>query len=151
VAYGASIATGYSRPYWDGLAEGRIRLQRCIACGQCQNFPQARCRQCLSDRLDWIDANGTGTLHSYSTVHRAPSAEFAADAPYVVGLVRLPEGVQLMARILVDDESQLALDMAVRAKPLRWHGEGYVLGFVPDAATRVDARIAAASGSRHGR
>ena len=131
MAYGAELATGFSRPYWDGLAEGVIRLQRCMDCGRCQDFPQGRCRHCLSTRLDWIEAAGTATLHTFSTVFRAPSPEFAKDAPYVVGMVRLPEAVQLMARILAH-ESELRLDMPLRAKPVKWPGEHWILGFVPD-------------------
>lgn len=132
MSYGAALATGYSKPYWDGLSQGRIRLQRCSACGRCQDFPQGRCRHCLSQDLAWIDAAGTGKLLTFSTVHRAPSPEFAADVPYIVGMVTLPEGVQLMARILANSEDELTLDMPMRAKPLRWHGEGYVLGFEPE-------------------
>jgi hypothetical protein len=134
MAYGAEIATEYSKPYWDGLKQGRIRLQRCLACGRCQDFPQARCRHCLHDQLDWIDASGNGTLHTYSTVYRAPSPEFAADVPYVVGLVKLPEGIQLMARILVDDEQTLSLDMPLTAQPVCWPGTDHVLAFVPAPA-----------------
>jgi len=142
MAYGAKLATGYSKPYWDGLSKGVIRLQRCSDCGRCQDFPQGRCRHCLSTNLGWIDAAGTGALHSYSTVHRAPSPEFARHAPYVVGMVRLPEGVQLMARILVADESQLRLDMPVHAKPLKFPDDDWVLGFEPDAAAAVTGTTA---------
>jgi hypothetical protein len=37
-------------------------------------------------------------LNSFSEVHRAPSAAFAGSTPYVVGLVRLEEGVHLFTR-----------------------------------------------------
>ena len=131
MSYGSALATGYSKPYWDGLAQGLVRVQRCNACGHCQDFPQGRCRHCLSQDLSWKDAAGTGTLLTFSTVHRAPSPEFAKDVPYIVGMVTLPEGIQLMARILVDDESELDLDMPMCAKPIQWPGEGYVLGFEP--------------------
>lgn len=140
MAYGAALATGYSRPYWEGLAQGKIRLQRCGSCGRCQDFPQERCRHCLSEDLSWIDAAGTGTLITFSTVYRAPSPEFAVDVPYTVAMVRLPEGVQLMALIDVADESELELDMPLVARPRHFHGEGSVLAFVPASAAGTPAR-----------
>lgn len=136
MAFGAQLATSYSKPYWDGLSQAKIRLQRCADCGRCQNFPQARCRHCLSERLEWIDAAGTGTLITFSTVYRAPSPEFAVDVPYIVGMVQLPEAVQLMALIAVADEKELELDMPLVATPRRFHGEGYVLAFTPAKSVR---------------
>lgn len=131
MSVGSQLASGYSKLFWDGLAEGRLRLLRCSACGHHQDFPQARCRHCLSADMTWVDAQGKGVLHTFSTVHRPPSPEFAAQSPYTVGLVRLPEGVQLMGRILVDNEERLTLDMPVRAKPIPGPLGGYILGFEP--------------------
>ena len=57
-------------------------------------------------------------------------------------MVRLPEGVQLMALISVDDERLLEIDMPLIAKPRPFHGEGFVLGFVPavdDSASALRA------------
>ncbi|MSQ57122.1 MAG: hypothetical protein EXR35_06315 [Limnohabitans sp.] len=135
MSYGSALATSYSKPYWDGLVQGLIRIQRCIACGNCQDFPQGRCRHCLSENLAWIDASGSGTLLTFSSVHRAPSPEFSKYIPYIVGMVSLPEGIQLMSRILVEDESELVLDMPMSAKPIQWPDTAYVLGFEPKRKT----------------
>lgn len=131
VSFGSSVATEVSREFWAGLAEGRLRLQRCITCGMHQTFPQRHCRGCLSQELEWVEASGNGTLHSFSTVHRPPSPEFADKVPYVLGMVRLDDGVQLLGLIDVADESELALDVAVRAKVDTEHGGQPLLAFVP--------------------
>ena len=129
--YGAAVAAEVSQPFWDGLAEGRLRLQRCSACGLHQTFPQLHCRRCLSRDLAWVDAAGTGTLISYSTVHRAPSPEFADKIPYVLGIVRLDEGVQMVALLGVDHEDELELDLPVRATVDEQHGTQPLVAFVP--------------------
>ena len=61
-----------SQPYWDGAAEGKLRLQRCTACGKFRNYPQLVCPDCYSLDVEWIEASGQGTVHSW-TVATMPS------------------------------------------------------------------------------
>ena len=85
-------------PFWEGAREGVLRIQRCAGCGRHVFYPRAVCPHCLSDRLDWVEASGRGTVHSYTIVHRT-SEEFRAEAPFPVALVDLEEGVRMMARL----------------------------------------------------
>ena len=67
-----------------------------------------------------MDAAGTGHVHSFTVVHRAPGA-YRDEAPYVVALVDLAEGVRLMTR-LVDVEPAavavgLPVELAIRGEP----------------------------------
>ncbi len=86
-------------PYWEGVSAGELRLQRCGACGLAVFYPRAVCPHCGGDRLSWFTAAGTGTVYSYTVVHRA-FGEFAAQAPFTVALVDLDEGVRMMTRIV---------------------------------------------------
>ena len=87
-------------PLLEGYAGDRLRLPVCEACGATHLYPRARCPRCGGAKLRWQDASGRATLASFSVVHRAPSADFAADVPYAVALVRLEEGPQMMARLV---------------------------------------------------
>jgi uncharacterized OB-fold protein len=88
--------TRLGRPHWEAARRGELAIQHCRACGQYVHYPSSLCDSCLSDELEWQIVAGTGTVESFSTVYRGFSAEFAADVPYTVALVRLDEGVMLL-------------------------------------------------------
>lgn len=70
------ISTGADQPYWDGLLEGRVRLQRCRGCRQ-WNWPAVwRCGECGSWEHDWSDVAPAGRIYTWSrTWHRFPGLE----------------------------------------------------------------------------
>lgn len=88
-----------SRPYWEGLTQGELRIQRCNACSRAVFYPRAICPHCFSDQLSWIVASGKGTIYSYTVAHQAFGA-FAAEAPFIIAIVELEEGVRMMTRII---------------------------------------------------
>lgn len=94
------VPDAVSRPYWDGTRNGELRLQRCSACESFQFYPRPMCLKCGSRQLEWRTSSGRGTLYSFTIVWRAPSAAYAADIPYVVALVDLPEGVRMLTNIV---------------------------------------------------
>lgn len=100
-----------TQPFWDGIAEGKLRLQRCGGCGRCIFFPRAVCPHCMSAELEWVDASGRGTVHSVTVVHRAPPG--FDDVPYPVALVDLEEGVRMMTRIVDVDPADVRIGQQV--------------------------------------
>jgi uncharacterized OB-fold protein len=85
-----------SQPFLDGLALGRVRFQRCAACGSAQHLARLACRECGTDAFTWHDAAGTGVIQAVSTVWRAPAPEFKPLVPYTLVIARLTEGPRLM-------------------------------------------------------
>ena len=110
----ANIVNGDSRQYWAGAAEGRLRLQRCAACGNAQFPPRHLCVKCWSEDLAWIESRGRGTVESFTIVHRAPLPEFRTKVPYVVAAVLLEEGPRMMTNIVGSDPLAVAIGDAVR-------------------------------------
>lgn len=100
--------------YWAGAQEHRLLMQRCTGCGHHQFYPRAFCIECLSTRLDWVDACGRGRVYSYTVCRIAPSPAFEARLPYVVALIDLEEGVRLVANLLDVDPSRVAIGAAVQ-------------------------------------
>ena len=87
-----------SREFFDGVREGRLVVQRCAACGELAVPPKAVCPSCESIRWERATLGGDGEVSSY-TVIRVPPAQFAADAPYVIAVARMTEGVSLLGRL----------------------------------------------------
>jgi uncharacterized OB-fold protein len=88
-----------SAPYWQGTAEGKLRLQRCERCGKVRHYPQLLCPDCYSDRVEWIAASGLGTVHSWTVAHHAFHPAFRGELPYTLAVVDLPEGPRALGRL----------------------------------------------------
>ena len=61
-----------TQAYWDAAAKGKLLVRKCAACGQCHHYPRTICPFCFSDKTEWIEASGKGTIYSYSVMRRAP-------------------------------------------------------------------------------
>ena len=102
-----------TRSFWEGAKQNKLLVQHCRDCGAYQFYPQAHCRGCLSDRLDWVESKGTGSVYSYSVVHRAPSSAFERDVPYTVALIDLPEGCRMLSNVVDVDPQDVRIGMQV--------------------------------------
>ena len=108
------VVAPWARPFWDATRENRLILQHCNGCGKAIFYPRQSCPHCFSDKLGWQPASGRGTVYSYTVVEsNAPSA-FQADVPYVVAVIRLEEGVQMLSNIVGCELAQLRCDMPVQ-------------------------------------
>lgn len=90
------------REYREALLDGRLVVQKCEDCGECNMYPRYRCPHCQSDRLGWQTASGRGILHSYTVLRLGAPDGFEDDMPYALGVVKLEEGVQLLGRLTAD-------------------------------------------------
>ncbi|MBX5458088.1 MAG: Zn-ribbon domain-containing OB-fold protein [Thermogemmatispora sp.] len=102
-----------SAPYWEGIQQGELRLQLCTACQRHIFYPRSLCPHCHSDRLAWVSASGRGTIYSYTIVHRA-FGPFAAEAPFIIAIVELEEGVRLMTRLIDAPRERVRIGAAVQ-------------------------------------
>jgi uncharacterized OB-fold protein len=64
-------------------------------------IPQEFCPRCLHTELAWVQGAGKGAIVTYTVVGRAQTPAFRA--PYVVAVVRLDEGYEMLSN-LVDAE-----------------------------------------------
>jgi len=104
--------TPESQFYWNGLADGKILIQRCKACAKTYFPARGFCPHCMGDDIEVIEASGEASLYSFViSNHRVPG--FAR--PYVVGVAALKEGPRLMTQIVGVDPApeNLKVDMAL--------------------------------------
>jgi uncharacterized OB-fold protein len=106
--------TPESQPYWDGAAEGRLRLQRCAACGKVRHYPRLVCDGCYSLHTEWVDASGFGTVHSWTVAHHPFHPAFKDDLPYTLVIVDLQEGPRTMGRLDPTAQAHLRIGLPVR-------------------------------------
>ena len=102
-------SNGDSLAYWNAARERRLLIRHCKACGTKHFMPRHQCPKCWSFELEWVESKGDGAIQSFSVVHRAPTAVFAATVPYVIALIDLDEGPRMFANVIGDN----ALDVAI--------------------------------------
>lgn len=102
-----------SAPYWKGASEERLLIRHCTDCKQFHFMPRHLCPHCWSEKLEWVQASGKATVHSFTVIRRAPMECFAPKVPYVVALLDLEEGVRMMSNIVGDDALQVEIGDAV--------------------------------------
>lgn len=109
--------TAFTEPFWNTLAKGFLSTTRCLRCGHMTFPPKPVCPDCWGSNLEWVRLSGRGTLYSYTEVSAAP-ATFAAEAPYVLCLVDLDEGLRCLSRVLATWD-ELRPDLRVRMEVRR--------------------------------
>jgi uncharacterized protein len=100
--------------YWRAAHEGRLLLQRCTSCGRHQFYPRGHCVHCFAADPAWVEARGTGRLHTFSVVHRTSAPAFRDEVPYVFAIVELDEGPRITANVVDVPIDRLVCDMPVR-------------------------------------
>ncbi|MBA4024858.1 MAG: DNA-binding protein [Gordonia sp.] len=100
-------ADGLDQPYWDGLREGKLLLQRCGACAQWIWGPQWLCGTCHTFDPLWEEVDPVGTVYSWSRSWYPFITELADRTPYITVLVELAgAGNRRVLGILLGDEMQ---------------------------------------------
>jgi uncharacterized protein len=104
----APVPNPENQPYFDAAAQGRLMFKRCQDCAKPHFYPRALCPYCLSDRTEWVQAEGNGTIYSYSVMRRG------VPVPYALAYVTLDEGVTMLTNIVDTDLDAIRIGARVR-------------------------------------
>lgn len=106
------MTDGVSAAYWRGAEAGVLVLQRCASCGRVRHYPRTLCDRCWSAEVEAVEADGRGTVHSWTVTHHVFAPELADEVPYTLVTVDMAEGVRVLGRL--DGDVAPALDLPVR-------------------------------------
>ena len=118
-----------TRSFWEAAGRRVLVHPRCAGCGQSFFPPHEVCPRCREASWSWHESAGRGTLYSFSVVHRAPQPGFTT--PYVIAVVDLDEGFDLMTNLVGVDPDAISIGQRVR---VAWEPVGDVVlpVFEPD-------------------
>ena len=102
--------------FWDALREQRLLIKRCANCTKYHFYPRILCPHCHSERVEWVDAKGLGTIYSYTVARRPAGPSFKDVVPYVVALIVLDEGPRMMTRLQCDSPEAIRIGQRVQVK-----------------------------------
>ena len=103
-----------TKPYWDGLNEGKLLLQACADCGKVRHYPRPVCDACWSMAVQWIEASRQGHVHSWTVTHHAFHPGFKPELPYALVTVDLAEGVRVNARLRGLESAELRVGLPIK-------------------------------------
>ena len=86
--------------YWEKAQAHELWLRRCVDCGKAFFYPRDFCPGCGDRNVEWTQASGRGTLHTFAIVHRAPLPAFRDNVPFVVAMVDLEEGPRIPTNLV---------------------------------------------------
>jgi len=115
------VVTADTAFFWDGTARGELRIQRCRGCGTLRHPPGPMCPACGADKPEYLLAAGTGEVYSYVVHHHPPVP--GHQAPFVIALVQLTEGVRMVGELLGVDPDEVRVGMPVRAEFVKVDGD----------------------------
>lgn len=112
----ATESQGGDRRYWDALAEGRLELPRCAACGRWHWPAVWRCGDCGSWDHVWTERPLAGEVFTWTrTWHRFPGTE-ELPLPFVTAVVALPGLPVRLAGIVEGDDSAIEIGTPVAGR-----------------------------------
>ena len=108
----------------------RLEATRCVKCAKIAFPPRVVCPVCRGQTFEAVNLSDEGKLVTWTVIRVAPRG-FAAEVPYIVGIVELDGGVRLTAQIVDADASQLDFGAPVRRvfRKLGSEGEAGILRY----------------------
>ena len=103
-----------SVPFWDALREQRLLIKLCANCAKYHFYPRILCPHCHSERVEWVDAKGLGTIYSFTVARRPAGPSFKDVVPYVVALIVLDEGPRMMTLMQCDSPEAIRIGQRVQ-------------------------------------
>ncbi|MFN3735746.1 Zn-ribbon domain-containing OB-fold protein [Hydrogenophaga sp.] len=107
---------GLSAPYWAGLREGKLLVQRCAHCGTWQFGPEWICHRCHAFDPEWVEVEPKGRIYSWERVWHPAHASLKNHGPYLAVLVELPHAglVRMVGNLLGDPMQPVQIGAEVR-------------------------------------
>lgn len=110
------IPTPTTQPFWDALAEHRIRIQYSPSAQRYVFYPRVLAPGTLTDDLEWREISGAASLYTYTVAYRPVAPHFADEVPQLLAVVQWDEGPRFSTEIVNAEPAELEIGM--RLKPV---------------------------------
>jgi uncharacterized OB-fold protein len=98
--------------FYKFISEGKVMAAKCNKCGSVLLPPKPVCPKCLTRDMNWIELKNKGKLLTYTVIHVSP-IQFQSMCPYVLGIVKLEDGPNLIGMIRGIDQSKVKVGMSL--------------------------------------
>jgi len=105
------IPTPTAQPFWDALAEHKIRIQYSPSTQRYVFYPRVLAPGTLADDLEWREISGAATLYTYTVAYRPVAPHFAEEVPQLLAVVQWDEGPRFSTEIVNADAADVEVGM----------------------------------------
>jgi uncharacterized OB-fold protein len=111
----AAEPDGLSAPYWAGLQQERLLVQRCVRCACWQFGPEWVCHQCHDFDPAWVEVPAVGRIYSWERVWHPVHPALKDRCPYLAVLIELPHAgdVRMVGNLLGDAKQEVRIGSEV--------------------------------------
>ena len=102
-----------NKPYWYGLKNRELKLQKCDGCGQVWYPPSPLCPKCWSRKYSWSLLSGRGRVNSWVVFHQSYFRGYDDELPYNVAEVELEEGPRVLTNLVGLENDKIRAGMPV--------------------------------------
>jgi len=102
--------------FYARLGQGKLATTKCAGCGTAAWPPRGFCGECGSDRYEWVDLPGEGTVHAFTVQEAGLPAGF--EGPRIFAIVKV-DGLRVFSILVDADPAKVAIGQKVRVVPLR--------------------------------
>ena len=117
--------------YWREIPQ-RYRLEagKCKKCGKIHFPPRLVCVKCGNKEFETVTLQTEGKVETYTVIHVAPS-QFTQQVPYALGVVKLKDGVSILAQITdcEPDELKIGMPVKIEFRKISEDGEAGILHY----------------------
>jgi uncharacterized OB-fold protein len=126
----------FSKPYWEATRDKKLVIQYCRVTKQYQHYPRPVSMYTGRQRdIEWREVSGRGEVYSFSFTYRGTAA-FRGHEPYVVAIVTLDVGVNVIANLINCNREELHVGLPVKAFWQPLEDGTNLLMFEPDRDAR---------------
>ena len=111
------IPTDLDKPFWQGLDNDQLWIQRCNDCSGWQWGPEWICHHCHSENVTFERVEAEGKIYSFERVWHPVHPALVEQGPYIVVLVEIPHAgnVRLVGNLVGDPEQDVVIGSKVTA------------------------------------
>ena len=102
---------------------------RCLNCGKIYFPRRSICRVCRSRKMEDYKLSEKGIVESFTVIRRNPPLGFERNVPYIVGIVKLKDGVRVISQIVdcIPEEVWIGMPVELTFRRIREDGaEGII-------------------------
>ena len=121
------VPTPTTQPFWDALAEHKIRIQYSPSAQRYVFYPRILAPGTLADDLEWRLISGAASLFTYTVAHRPVAPHFADAVPHIIAVAQWDEGPRFATEVVNVDPAELRVGMRIRPVFVDFPEEGVTL------------------------
>ncbi len=106
--------TPVNKEFWEAAKRQVLKIPQCPSCKKLFFPPVPLCPYCFAEPIGWTQVKGRGKVYTFTIVHRATVPAFQKDAPYVLAVIELDEGVRVPSNVVGCAPDAVRIGMPVR-------------------------------------